>query len=591
MRVLAFVFLMLLVGNVFALGINPNNVDRDDQYTYDYFTNTLNSFSSIFERMIYDNESYLDDSVLVFNELDLLRNETILYKNHNISSSVEYVIPPFYKFSKELVYLSNLNKRLYDDLNENTTESLIDAKATFVGINKTLLSMECILNEIDNITYLKKGNETLKFDTSNVREMIKLYKLKFSKYNVSALNISISKLLEKTPNKLRIYISNPNPIIFENVSIYGVGENGMVVVHINNISYSLFVKDHAFSMGYSFDKEGIYEIYATQNGNKSNTIYANVSKIPTYIFTDKNVYKGYVNNNITINGYVVDYYGNPINGTVHILNNSIPLNNSSFTYNIFSNKSCKINGNIFYNGDTYHLPSKKVISIEFTKYPTKIVIYTDKCNVSPHETINLIGEIFGVSDVVGIDVIVNNQTYKKIYTNGRFKTNLSFNSSGTYEIYAIYQGSNIYEGSKSNILKINVEKRGFLIYIVIAIALGLISIYTYKFTKRKEDETEYVESPKIEVKEEVDRKNIPNDIGEAYKILFDSLIKHYSLPKNLTPRELLEIIKNKNLNIYNDLRFITKIHEMHVYGGFEIDKDVVDKYLQLIKKILGEING
>jgi len=580
LRIWGIVILMLLIGNVYALGINPENVGRDDQYTYDYFNNMLSSFSDIFEKMIDNNETYINESRSVFNELYLLKNETVLYKNHNITSPVDYVIQPFYKFSKELVYLCNLNKRLYDDLAENTTESLIDARATLVEINKTLILMDGILDEIDSLTYLKKGNETLLFNTSHIRELMKIYRLKLSKHDIPI-------------SGLRIYISNPNPIIFENVSIYGIAEDGEITVYIGNVSYNLTVKNNTFSMVYSFSREGVYEIYAMQNGNKSNIIYANVSKIPTYIFTDKDVYKGYVNSNITISGYVTDYYGNRMNGTVYILNDSIPLNNGSFIYNIFSNKSLKMSVSISYIGDVYHLPSKKIITAEFLKYPTRIVISADRYNITLGETINLTGEIFGVNREVDIYIVVNNETYKRIRTDGKFVTNVSFNSSGVYEIYAIYYGNDVYEGAKSNILKINVEERNYLMYIIILILAGIVGIYAYKFGKRdKEKKTEDIETSEIEdkeIKKEVDLTAIPNDIAESYNILFNSLIKKYYLPRNLTPRELLKMVGEKNPKIYNDLKFITDVHERYVYGGFEIGKDTLDKYIQKIKKILEQI--
>jgi len=571
---------LLLIGNVYALGINPDNVSEDDQYTYNYFNNILESFSNVFENLIIDNETYINQSVDIFNELDLLKNETLLYKNHNITSPVDYIVQPFYKFSKDLVYVCKLNKRLEDDLSKNTTESLIDAKATLVEINKTLISMDNILNEIDNITCLKKGNETLLFNTSNIRKIITLYNQKLFRYNIPDVE------------GLKIYISDSNPIIFENVSIYGVAENGNITVYIGNCTYNLTVKNNTFSMIYSFNKEGIYEIYAIQNGNKSNIIYANVSKIPTYILTDRDAYSGYVNENITIGGYVVDYYGEKVNGTIIIQNNSVPLNNGLFIYKISSNKSIKMNITLMYNGDKYHLPSEKTLPIEFLKYPTSIVISTNKYNITSGESINITGKIFGVNRTVDVYIVVNNKTYKKIKTNGNFIANISFNSSGVYEIYAVYYGNDIYEGSKSNIIEIDVEEESYLTYIIIGILVILIGVYAYKFRKNNNgDKKEVKEKSEVEKikKKKIKTTTIPNDVAEAYKILFNRLAEKYSISKNVTPRELLKIIKNKNPKIYDDLKFVTEIHEKYVYGGLDIDKDTLNKYLQTIKKILSNI--
>ena len=49
------------------------------------------------------------------------------------------------------------------------------------------------------------------------------------------------------------------------------------------------------------------------------------------------------------------------------------------------------------------------------------------------------------------------------------------------------------------------------------------------------------------------------------------------------------MVGEKNPNIYNDLKFITDVHERYAYGGFDIDKDTLDKYIQKIKGVLKKI--
>ncbi len=597
LRILKVLIIVLLVGYVFALGINPYNVERDDQYTYDYFNSVLNSFSNIFKSIIEDNNTCINQSRNVFKELNCLKNETVLYSAHNITSPVGYVIQPFYKFSKELVYLCNLNMRLKEDISKNTTESLVDAKATVMEINKTLILMENTLDNIDNITYLKKGNETLKFNTSNIRELINLYKSKILKYN---MNISIAGL--------RIYISDNNPIIFENVTIYGIAKNGNITIFIGNSSYNFTVKNNTFSMIYSFKKDGLYKIYAKQNNKTSNILYVNVSKIPTCIYTDKEVYRGYANSNITLNGYVVDWYGKRVNGVVYIMGIPIVLNNGSFTYNIFSNKPTNETITIFYKGSSIYLTSNKTVNVEFLKRPTRIVISTNKYNVTTGETITITGNFFGVNSIVDIYIVVNNETYKSIKTNGEFITNISFNSSGIYNIYAVYPGNDVYDSCRSNILTINVKERSYISYIIVVALIALIGGYAYiykfeMFKKKRADnkkkdkkssEDRYINvegNRKIEKKDDKDKLvSIPDDdITKAYTLLFNTLVEKYSLPRNLTPRELLNIIKTKNPNIYDDLKFITDIHEKHVYGKYDINKETLNKYIQKIKEVLNKI--
>ena len=89
-------------------------------------------------------------------------------------------------------------------------------------------------------------------------------------------------------------------------------------------------------------------------------------------------------------------------------------------------------------------------------------------------------------------------------------------------------------------------------YVIIAMLAVIVGIYAssvrYKRDKEEVEDTEDKEESK-EIKKDVDLTAIPNDIAKAYHILFNSLIKKYSLPRNLTPRELLRIVGDKNPKI------------------------------------------
>ncbi|XRO75231.1 hypothetical protein ACO3TA_07615 [Methanocaldococcus sp. 28A] len=585
-----FVALSLSIANA-QNHINPEELVDDDEFTYKYFNDIIKEFADVLNEMVFDNPDYFNDSIYVFKKVEKTRTVILIYKSKNIESPSEYIINPFYEFSKELMHLCELNKELKDDLAKNTTYSLYNARLRIVEINETINNMETLLDEIDNISILKKGNETLKFNTSDVRKYLELYKKKFSKYG----NITITNLT--------IDVSNKNPILFENITIYGIGENGYVIIHINNEenkTYNLTVKNNLFLMKYSFNRTGIYKIYATQNGKTSNIVYVNVSRIPSYMVVDNN-YTAYVGEEIKINGKLIDYYGNPIKNTTIFANNKIIHvdDNGTFTIVEFSPKSLLKLINLVYKGNEIYKPANKTVDVEFLKYPVKITIYTDKTNVSVNEPLIIYGNVEGLNRTSDVCIFVNDNLYKIIKTNGTFKTNIFFNSSGDYVVYAIYRGDEYHEGCKSNIIKIHVKENSPIIFIILGIvALGLIIGYLYKnkvFKQSKYDKEKIVvevsEENIVETKEVNEKdEEIPNDIKEAYKFIFNKITSKYNLPKNLTPRELLNIIKEKKPDLYDDLNIITKIHENYVYKGIEINAHLREEFFKRINKILGEIN-
>ncbi|XRP97059.1 hypothetical protein ACO3UB_00660 [Methanocaldococcus sp. 16A] len=583
-----FVVLSLSIANA-QNHINPEELEKDDEFTYNYFNDILKEFADVLNEMVFDNPEYLNDSIDIYKKLEKTREEILIYKSKNIESPSEYIINPFYEFSKELMHLCELNKELEDDLSKNTTDSLHTATLKIVEIDKTINNMETLLDEIDNISILKKGNETLKFNTLDVRKYLELYKKRFSKYE----NITITNLT--------IDVSNKNPVLFENITIYGIGENGYVIIHIDNEenkTYNLTVKNHSFLMKYSFNRTGIYKIYATQNGNMSNIVYVNVSRIPSYIVVDNN-YTAYVGEEIKINGKLIDYYGNPIKNTTIFVNNKIIHvdDNGTFTIVEFSLIPLLKHINLIFKGNEIYKPANKTVNVEFLKYPVKITIYTDKNNISINEPLTIYGNVEGLKRTSDICIFVNDNLYKIVKTNGTFKTNISFNSSGDYVIYAFYNGDEYHESCKSNIIKIHVKENSPIVFIILGIvALGLIIGYLYKNKVSKQpkyDEEEIVVKESIVEPKEVEEKNdeeIPNDIREAYKFIFNKITSRYNLPKNLTPRELLNIIKEKKPDLYDDLKIITKIHENCVYRGIEVNSSLREEFFKRINKILREIN-
>jgi hypothetical protein len=597
---MVFITLMSVIPLSNGEAINPYSIEYDDQYTYDYFNSILDNISNTMNNLVLNDESYLNQSKNIYNNVELTRNEILLYNSKGIYSPSIYFIDSFYNLSKNLVKLCELNSELSNNLEMNTSESLGNARINAMEINDTLLSIEYSLDEIDNISILKKGNETLRFNTSNIRDLIKIYRDKEHKNSVYYINTNITNLTNPI-----IHISNENPILFENVKIYGIGNKGSLELYVDDKTYYLYILNDTFSITYMFDNVGIYRIYAIQNNKVSNIIYTNVSKIPVNILVDSK-FETYINNNIVFEGKVVDYYGDYINGTIYINGIPVELINGTFTIFEYSPVGCVKNISIAYLGDEIHSSSNKTVEIVFKKYPTVIMIDADKYNTTIGDTIQIHGNIYGLNETSEIYVFVNNCSYP-IYTKDEFSINISPNSSGVYTVYALYNGSDIYSSSKSNTITINIEDEfnPYNYALIIILLASLIAVYLYK-TKYKKEKTNI--SKKTTQKGDKSTENeiynnnrdgaienqyklakIPSEISKAYDVLFDTIIKKYGLSRDTTPRELLDYIKNKNPNIFNDLKFITDIHEKNSYGNIDIANNEKKKFFKIINRILREI--
>jgi hypothetical protein len=239
-----------------------------------------------------------------------------------------------------------------------------------------------------------------------------------------------------------------------------------------------------------------------------------------------------------------------------------------------------------------------------------ITIDADKYNATVGDEIQIYGNIYGLNETSEIYVFVNNASYP-IYTKDEFSINVSPNSSGIYTIYAQYNGSDIYSSSKSNTITINIEDSSNPYnYALIILLISLIALYLYKTRYKNRNRNEKTDNQntkkdnnnKSTKNENVNNSNsavehqhknippkIPSEISKAYDVLFDTIIKKYELSRDTTPRELLEYIKNKNPNIFNDLKFITDIHEKNSYGNIDITNNEKKKFFKIINRILREI--
>ncbi len=112
--------------------------------------------------------------------------------------------------------------------------------------------------------------------------------------------------------------------------------------------------------------------------------------------------------------------------------------------------------------------------------------------------------------------------------------------------------------------------------------------------KEAEQGNESAEKAGIAVtNEEVGKREAPElkkledfDIGEAYRLLFDTTITQYDLGKSLTPRELSEAINNANEPFTGIFMDVTAIYERAFYGDMAPVDGEEERYFNEIGDIL-----
>jgi hypothetical protein len=253
------------------------------------------------------------------------------------------------------------------------------------------------------------------------------------------------------------------------------------------------------------------------------------------------------------------------------------------------NEGC-VNITALYNGSDIYRKSSASVSIYFSRYPVTLRIYADRSTVDVGKPVNFTGTI-SISDAV-IQIFVNSTLVKTLHTDGVFNFTLDFPKEGNYIVYAYYAGNDTYKPAKSNYVTIEV-KRGFNpMLILLAVSIVALMYFLSKRSKRAKVDSKRLET-KPEVKKErrekyveieEEKREIPKDIRNAYNLLFEVLITKYKLKKSLTPRELLNILKDKPFAEL--LRTVTTIHEKAVYAEVELNDEERKAYFNAIEQIL-----
>jgi len=86
------------------------------------------------------------------------------------------------------------------------------------------------------------------------------------------------------------------------------------------------------------------------------------------------------------------------------------------------------------------------------------------------------------------------------------------------------------------------------------------------------------------MEEKAGEERIGERTERTFKDLFDALVNRYGLKKGLTPRELLEKLKNQPFA--EKLKEVVELHEKFAYAGLKLSGDEEERFFKLLIEIL-----
>lgn len=189
---IVFIISFLSFSVVTAESMNLEDLKSDDTYVYSYFNAILDDYDTTINDMIQNNISYVNESKLLFEKTAYLNSEISIYEEYGMNTPAKTVITPFYNFSKNLEDLSGLCQEFNKNIELNTSSSKYFSKIIGSNIIEKINLMKSNLQDINDLSELKKDEKTLTFDTSNIEKSLDYLELKFTKHIENIGNVTPS---------------------------------------------------------------------------------------------------------------------------------------------------------------------------------------------------------------------------------------------------------------------------------------------------------------------------------------------------------------------------------------------------------------
>lgn len=593
-RTLVLIMLLLLTLSGPGLALERHtpyeSADENDRGIYIYFKAILLYSGIVLDNVMNENNESMGYALNLEGRLNVTREEVEFYRSRGIRSRVEEYLPPFLTLGKGVKNIARGQRLFLENIErvkeEKDYHAYLNATRGLDYMKKGIVESRGSLDEIDRLEFLDEGGKILKLNTEDLRKKLEKIERLYSAYEKTLESYRVLP----PPRPLTLYASDLDPFVHESVTFYGYASGlESVELHIGNESHDVGVKKGYFSFEYSFNKTGVYRVFATgvKEGRveRSNTLTINVTKIPTSIVLSSGG-SAYVYQNLTINGILLDYYGNPLgdqilragfDGGEVLLKTS---ENGSFSFEITGKREGRYLVNVTYSGTEIYGRSFASMGVFFLRHPVDIRIKADRERVGAGREVRVFGEVKGVERPVLISIYVDGRLYQQWLTGTIFGFSIAFNETGAHEIYAYFPGDDYYAPAKSNSVIIKVVKITMDRSLIILVLAALTGILVYSFAPKRRaggmTEEEFVKLIKsLETEEEAKRVR---KLGEIYRDIYHRVIKRYNLKPSLTPRELLRRLSGESFS--HELERLTMLHEKYFYAMRRLSRREVIEYIR-----------
>nr|WP_297505158.1 DUF4129 domain-containing protein [Thermococcus sp.] len=563
MRKLAlFLLIFMLVfgyGTVAARGPDYLTAGSDDYGTYIYFNSFLSEFNLLFSGIIGGENGTVETAAELYSQLNATYETLITYSATGIGQSALDVAPYFVQMGSCAVEMASGNGLFRESFSEGDYPG---ARRALIRMKLGLRECRSALDSISSATLTGPNGTRLAFDVGELRARLGELDLLIGRYE---------RLLDQVqvPENFTLSVSNPAPYAYENVTFYGftLGLKDVRIL-INGTAYRANVTNGMFHLEVSFERPGVYHATALGlNGTRevfSNTVNVSVGKVPTKILASESVSQG-----VTIEGYLLDYFGDGVPWRRILLNvgnetyYGITDENGSFRFFV-GNVSEEMNATVVFPGDGIRMESSLVLTLFPAKDRPLIRLFREGTRVRAGEDVPIRGTVYGDYELP-LTIYVDGRPYSSLRANGNFTFTVRL-SPGRHEVYAYFSGSDELAPAASNVLVLEAVPidytRRFLLFVLFLI----IAFAGYRLmTKRKPAGREPGEAlaGALRPGEGVSIQGKP-DLRRAYRVVYGLLKRIYGLPKSTTPRELLSLLNSEPFA--DSLAALTRLHERYVYG-------------------------
>ncbi len=614
MRILLTFILIILIGTSYAIDVvrhKPyNNTLSSDEAIYRFFSGFLKETDRNLEMLLEEKSEAYENSKELTSKILLTEQEIAFYRLQGVESNASKLLPAFKLLATNFEKLAEAQSEFLlgmERLNNNDSDydnyikiisALTQMKTSLRGLNDSIKKIETL--------GVWNGASYMYFDVSDIKGKIKKVNDLIAYYESLALKYERSFKIEG----LVLTVSDTNPYLNEIIEIRVHAINVTPVsLYIDGVKFQL----HDDILKYSFNKTGEHILYAEglkQNQLiRSNIVKVYVSKIPTSILLSGDNF-AFLNETVNVNGFVVDYFGNPLNVSILIeydeTKSVVQAKGGLFSFDISRFSEGYMNISATFEGNKTHEASSSTLSVFFSRYLVEITIETNKTDISPNSTIKVFGTVVGVHNPITVEIMVNDTLSQKVVTASKFNTTLFFSNTGKYTIQAKFSGDADHRPAESNVIVIEVMNpsitsevalafKNVLLsynlsfeYIIPSILLAMFLTVIWLLAKRNRmEELEKLEKTRNHKKDYVDVKQEEQNTMYTYSDLFDMLVKRYGLKRGLTPRELLNALMHEGF--YMKLSKVTDLHEKLIYARTKLDPWEEKLYIKLISEIMEEI--